>query len=300
MTPSGCSLFRYSRHIQSVSALETSRALMYLSEFRPTLREWLGVRTGGRICEVGCGTGAVLREIVSGCECHGVGIDRDERFIRAARFLVRRRSVNDTLHFEVADAQSLPFANGEFDACFAFGVLHLIEQYRRAVSEMFRVTRSGGRVVVFQPLDECDIPRDDGGDDITLRITRLEEAVRSRFRSLVGCALASTNTVTYQLIAEAMAQVSGRPIKIRGLFLPCCERELEERAYRAFLRRELRDRVRWVRELARAPGCAVPDTEALIDAYAERARRLMAARETGAWQWTWSAPALLVIIGASR
>jgi SAM-dependent methyltransferase len=52
------------------------------------------------------------------------------------------------LAYQVADAQHLPFADNTFDLCWANAVLQHIPDPPKALAEMVRVTRPGGRVAV--------------------------------------------------------------------------------------------------------------------------------------------------------
>ncbi|MFQ6083608.1 MAG: class I SAM-dependent methyltransferase [Candidatus Aminicenantia bacterium] len=45
---------------------------------------------------------------------------------------------------KVADATDLPFSENSFDAVFAFGILHHIENWQKAISEIYRVLKPGG------------------------------------------------------------------------------------------------------------------------------------------------------------
>ncbi len=51
---------------------------------------------------------------------------------------------------EVADATRLPYEDGTFGAAIANSALHHVD-VRRALAELFRVLRPGGRMVVFEP-----------------------------------------------------------------------------------------------------------------------------------------------------
>jgi SAM-dependent methyltransferase len=51
-------------------------------------------------------------------------------------------------HFVVADAEALPWATAYFDACLADRVFQHLRSPARALNEMLRVTKPGGRVVV--------------------------------------------------------------------------------------------------------------------------------------------------------
>src|SRR5262249_13473816 len=53
--------------------------------------------------------------------------------------------------FHVGDAHRLDFPDGDFDGCRAERVLQHLDEPVRAVEEMVRVTRGGGRVVVAEP-----------------------------------------------------------------------------------------------------------------------------------------------------
>ena len=58
----------------------------------------------------------------------------------------RARAEGVEIHFEVADAENLPFADGAFDVVLStFGAMFTPE-HQRAAQELLRVTRSGGRI----------------------------------------------------------------------------------------------------------------------------------------------------------
>src|SRR5437868_5680508 len=52
------------------------------------------------------------------------------------------------IEFVLSNAAYLPFADGYFDAAFHFGGLNTFGEVRRALAEMTRVVRVGGKVVV--------------------------------------------------------------------------------------------------------------------------------------------------------
>jgi SAM-dependent methyltransferase len=61
----------------------------------------------------------------------------------------RRAPAGLPVSFQVADARSLPFPDGTFDGVRAERLLMHVPEAPRAVAEMARVTRPGGRVSVF-------------------------------------------------------------------------------------------------------------------------------------------------------
>lgn len=109
--------------------------------------ELLGLVEGDQVLDVGCGTGADVRAIAGRFPGVAVlGIDASEEKIREARAL--SLGLPRPVDFRVGDACALAFEDGSFDACRADRVFHHIVDPGRAMTEMVRVARSGGRVVV--------------------------------------------------------------------------------------------------------------------------------------------------------
>jgi len=104
----------------------------------------LGLATDDRVLDVGCGTGAASRSAaaVAGSV---VGIDLSPEMVDQA---VRRADGIANVRFEVADAERLPFADGEFTAVLCSNSFHHYPEPERAVHEMARVLASGGRLVI--------------------------------------------------------------------------------------------------------------------------------------------------------
>lgn len=100
------------------------------------------INSAKRVLDVGSGTGALSRAILAAApSAEVVGIDPAAAFVEYAASQLAQRA-----HFEVGDAQRLPFANGLFDACCALLVLNFIPDQRTALAEMRRVTKTGGKV----------------------------------------------------------------------------------------------------------------------------------------------------------
>lgn len=96
------------------------------------------VGQGGRLLEVGCGTGLVM-ERVSQFARDVEGIDISPGMLEHAR----RRG----LSVREGSATELPFGDNEFDVVYSFKVLAHVGDIDTALSEMARVTRPGGHVV---------------------------------------------------------------------------------------------------------------------------------------------------------
>jgi SAM-dependent methyltransferase len=105
------------------------------------IRELLG-EGPGRCLDLGCGTG-VFVPLLAELGWTLVGVDVSEDQLR----LARERFGGVTEALVQADARSLPFGDGSFDAVVAALVHTDIDEYDRALVEAARVLRSGGRLV---------------------------------------------------------------------------------------------------------------------------------------------------------
>lgn len=103
--------------------------------------------SGLRVLDVGCGDGVLSLELWQrGASI--TGIDASPEMIAAARRRADRQKADVT--FEVAQAQSLPFARDSFDAVAAVTVLCFLDdrQALRSLREVARVLRPEGRLVI--------------------------------------------------------------------------------------------------------------------------------------------------------
>lgn len=103
-----------------------------------------------RVLDAGCGRGALVRALAPHV-AEVVGVDEDEGALAAAR---EAAPANAT--FVAGDVTALPFAFGSFDVACCVGVLHHVRRPELVVSELARVTRPGGCVVVVDRLGAVD------------------------------------------------------------------------------------------------------------------------------------------------
>jgi ubiquinone/menaquinone biosynthesis C-methylase UbiE len=110
----------------------------------------LELQAGQQILDVGCGTGEDARMMAQRVAPGGrvVAVDGSQSMIAAAR--QRAEGCAAPVEFQVADAHSLPFADDSFDASRADRMFMHLESPARALDEMLRVTRPGGRVLVYE------------------------------------------------------------------------------------------------------------------------------------------------------
>jgi SAM-dependent methyltransferase len=105
------------------------------------LADLAGVGAGQRALDVGCGPGALTRELVArlGAD-HVVAVDPSEPFVAAAR------ERNPGVDVRLAAAEQLPSGDDAFDAALAQLVVHFMKDPVAGLREMARVTRPGGAV----------------------------------------------------------------------------------------------------------------------------------------------------------
>jgi SAM-dependent methyltransferase len=133
----------YDRDIAFIAALlnEDER------EVRSAAIDQLEIGPGSRVLEVACGPGPNLPLLAERVGAAGVvaAFDISPSMIRAAA----RRVHGSTPRVDLALANGvhLPFADGAFDAVLHVGTLNRFSDVRRALAEMARVVKVGGKVL---------------------------------------------------------------------------------------------------------------------------------------------------------
>ncbi len=103
-------------------------------------------RIGGRILEVGVGTGLSLPSY--GRANQLVGIDISEPMLDKARLRVKREGLDHVESIAVMDAEQLDYPDGSFDVVVAQYVVTAIPDPERALDEFVRVVRPGGEIIL--------------------------------------------------------------------------------------------------------------------------------------------------------
>ncbi len=199
--------------LQKVERVYTSYAGVYDAIFGRVFHEGresairnLNVQPEERILEVGVGTGIALPMYPRHCRI--VAIDFSEGMLEIAKKrLTEHRMEHVTLHR--MDAGAMNFQDNSFDTVVAAYVVTAVPDYRKVVSEMIRVCRPGGRIImlnhfsnenkvvaavekVLSPLTKhlgwrTDLSLKTVLEDTDLHVARKQNVNPLRFWSLVEC-----------------------------------------------------------------------------------------------------------------
>ena len=113
------------------------------------------LRSGERILDIACGTGAVTRLAAQlvGASGHVAALDFGAHMMHVGRAVPQERGA--TIRWVHGDATALPFADSMFDVVLCSQGLMFFPDRARALRDAARVTVPGGRlaVAVWAPLE---------------------------------------------------------------------------------------------------------------------------------------------------
>src|SRR5829696_4624682 len=107
-------------------------------------RQWACSQARGNVLEVAVGTGLNLEAYPRGVTL--TGIDLSEAMLDIARG--RASQLGRTASLQQADAHELPFDDASFDTVVCTFGLCAIPDHTKAIAEMTRVLRPGGRLIL--------------------------------------------------------------------------------------------------------------------------------------------------------
>ena len=107
-------------------------------------------RIGGRILDVGIGTGISLLDYARSNRV--VGVDYSEAMLRKAHERVHEHRLDHVAALAVMDAQRLGFVDGYFDVVVAQYVITAVPDPERSLDEFARVVRPGGEIILVNHL----------------------------------------------------------------------------------------------------------------------------------------------------
>ena len=139
--------------VKFADAAPGSRRFYELVEAHRYTKEWhipgaadFSSARGLKVLEIGCGLGTDGAQFAE-VGADYTGVDLTEAAVDLAR--KRFELFNLPGKFQTADAENLDFADESFDLVYSHGVLHHTPETQKAVQEIHRVLRPGGRAVVM-------------------------------------------------------------------------------------------------------------------------------------------------------
>jgi len=141
----------------------------------------LQLRPGDAVLDMGCGHGACMPLLAQRVGSAGriAGVDASRAMVAEARNRLKHAGVRASI--QQGDAHELPFEDGTFDAARADRVFMFLDDPARALAELVRVTKPGGRICVT----EGDIGSH--AIDATDRVTTRAVLAALSDRSANGC-----------------------------------------------------------------------------------------------------------------
>ncbi|QUY63422.1 bifunctional demethylmenaquinone methyltransferase/2-methoxy-6-polyprenyl-1,4-benzoquinol methylase UbiE [Gulosibacter molinativorax] len=114
--------------------------------WRLKTRQEIDPHPGQKVLDVACGTGTVSRILAD----HGstvTGLDFSQGMINQA---IERHGDQPNITFQQGDATDLPFEDDTFDVTtVSFGIRN-VQEPKKALAEMLRVTKPGGKILVCE------------------------------------------------------------------------------------------------------------------------------------------------------
>jgi len=140
-------MVKYDR--KAAQAIEISYQTPEVINQRMQTLSAMSLRSGERVLDAGCGTGLLIQGMVSAVGENGqiVGIDFSNDMLDVAR--ERFQSI-DRVSLQQASVTDLPLESESFDAASCTQTLLYVDDVEKAISELYRVLKPGGRIAVLE------------------------------------------------------------------------------------------------------------------------------------------------------
>jgi demethylmenaquinone methyltransferase/2-methoxy-6-polyprenyl-1,4-benzoquinol methylase len=104
-----------------------------------------------RVLDVATGTGLVAQALVRRYHCSVVGVDQSPEMLAAARRRLQLRpELAERVSLAIAEAERLPFGDGEFDHLTFTYLLRYVDDPAATLRELARVVAPGGRIASLE------------------------------------------------------------------------------------------------------------------------------------------------------
>jgi len=119
------------------------------------------IHEGERVLDIGCGCGvdAMIAATMIGPTGQVVGIDMSFEMLQRARNSLNQTHLSN-VSFQELSAEELPVPNQHFDVVISSGAFNLIPDKVKALTEVYRVMKPGGRLMVADQVLKGSLPED--------------------------------------------------------------------------------------------------------------------------------------------
>jgi ubiquinone/menaquinone biosynthesis C-methylase UbiE len=111
--------------------------------------EFMKLRAGMHLLDVGCGVGGPARYFAGEHRCQVTGIDLTEEFVRTAVSLTKMVHLESAASFRHGSALAMPFGVANFDGAYMFHVGMNIRDKSGLFREVARVLKPGARFAIY-------------------------------------------------------------------------------------------------------------------------------------------------------
>ena len=108
------------------------------------------VKPGNTVVDVGCGTGFLTKRAALQIERNGsiVGVDLSPSMLETAKENLAKLGLLDNVELRTGDAENIPVQSEFADAVVGNMILHHCPRPKRAITEMTRILKEGGKIAI--------------------------------------------------------------------------------------------------------------------------------------------------------
>jgi SAM-dependent methyltransferase len=142
-----------------IQALPDSVATSYCGVGNPFT---LGpLNEGEAVLDIGCGSGVdtIFAARITGPNGKAVGIDATSEMLKRAKDNLKLMHLKN-VSFKEASAENLPFPDENFDVVISNGVFNLVPRKSKALSEVFRILKPKGRLMIADQVLIGELPKE--------------------------------------------------------------------------------------------------------------------------------------------
>jgi len=132
---------KIARYFDKVRALSRRSLNLWLEVFS----KFGGIKKHSRVLDVGCGTGRFTIPLAAKTNATVYGLDSSPEMLGKAKV----KDKGGVVKWVQGRAEDLPFDDGYFDCVLTSFTIHHVDDKRKAMEEMHRVLKGGGRCIIL-------------------------------------------------------------------------------------------------------------------------------------------------------